>query len=158
VGEVKPRSDTAFSRPGLNSVSRHRAASHIGTSEVVLTASRKRRAECRTASYVSTKCQSVEPSSWFRGRNVDFLSFTRGRRKKRESGEPQFALALQGSAQGKKLAELLGLPTDGRLGIPWTAVHQPQAHLPSDQHARIFATYSSVCADPRRMQLVVPIG
>ena len=45
-----------------------------------------------------------------------------------------------------------------RLGIPWAAVHQPQAHLSSEEHARILATYSSVCEDPRHIGLVPPLG
>jgi hypothetical protein len=39
------------------------------------------------------------------------------------------------------------------LGIPWGAVPQPQAHLSSEEHARILATYSAVCEDPRQIGL-----
>ena len=45
-----------------------------------------------------------------------------------------------------------------RLGVPWAAVHQPQAHLSSEEHARILATYSAVCEDPRRIGLVPSLG
>jgi hypothetical protein len=41
-----------------------------------------------------------------------------------------------------------------RLGIPWGAIHQPQAHLSAAAHARIFAIYHSVCEDPRRIGIV----
>lgn len=41
-----------------------------------------------------------------------------------------------------------------RLGIPWSGVHQPQAHLSADEHARILETYAVVCADPRTVKNV----
>jgi hypothetical protein len=41
-----------------------------------------------------------------------------------------------------------------RLGIPWAAVPQPQARLPTSEHMRIFATYHAVCEDPRRIRTV----
>jgi hypothetical protein len=49
-------------------------------------------------------------------------------------------------------------PRLDRLGIPWAAVHQPQARLSSEEHARILATYSAVCDDPRRIGLVPSLG
>ncbi len=49
-------------------------------------------------------------------------------------------------------------PRLDRLGIPWAAVHQPQAHMSSEEHARILATYSAVCEDPRHIGLVPSLG
>ena len=49
-------------------------------------------------------------------------------------------------------------PRLDRLGIPWAAVHQPQARLSSEEHTRILATYSAVCDDPRRIGLVPSLG
>jgi hypothetical protein len=43
------------------------------------------------------------------------------------------------------------------LAIPWGAVHQPQAHLSSEEHSRIHAAYFAVCADPRQIGLVPSI-
>ncbi|MEO7042696.1 MAG: hypothetical protein ABI035_10585 [Gemmatimonadaceae bacterium] len=41
-----------------------------------------------------------------------------------------------------------------QLAIPWAGVHQPQAHLSSEEHARIHATYGAVCADPRYVESI----
>jgi hypothetical protein len=41
-----------------------------------------------------------------------------------------------------------------QIGVPWGTVHQPQAHLSSEEHSRILATYSAVCDDPRHITLV----
>lgn len=41
-----------------------------------------------------------------------------------------------------------------RLGIGWAGVHQPQAHLSSDDHDAIHRIYGAVCADPRQIDSV----
>src|SRR2546428_2507604 len=38
-----------------------------------------------------------------------------------------------------------------RLGIPWLRVPQPNARLSSKEHFAAFATYRSICEDPRRV-------
>jgi hypothetical protein len=43
------------------------------------------------------------------------------------------------------------------MNIPWAVVPQPQAHLTREEHAGIHATYSAVCADPKRISLVRPV-
>lgn len=45
-----------------------------------------------------------------------------------------------------------------RLRIPWAGVHQPQAYLPSREHAAICRVYSAVCSDPRRIHSVPSVA
>ena len=58
---------------------------------------------------------------------------------------------------GVGVARALGTRLD-KIGVPWGTVHQPQAHLSSEEHSRILATYSAVCEDPRRIGLVPSLG
>lgn len=68
-----------------------------------------------------------------------------------EAAEPEAVLCI-GVGVMRALESRLN-----RLGIPWSGVHQPQAHLSADEHDRILSTYAEVCTDPRAISKVVRV-
>lgn len=64
------------------------------------------------------------------------------------SAEPEAVLCI-----GVGVMRALGTRLN-RLGIAWSGVHQPQAHLSAVEHDRILETYATVCSDPRAVSSV----
>ncbi len=69
-----------------------------------------------------------------------------------QSAEPEALLCI-----GVGVMRALGSRLD-RLGIPWSGVHQPQAHLSSAEHDRILDTYAQVCSRPSSITSVVRVA
>jgi hypothetical protein len=65
-----------------------------------------------------------------------------------ESSEPTAILCI-----GVGVARSLRTRLD-KLGVAWRAVHQPQDRLSSQEHARIHASYSEICDEPRNVGLL----
>lgn len=68
------------------------------------------------------------------------------------AAEPEAILCI-----GVGVMRALGARLD-RLGIAWSGVHQPQAHLSAEAHRRILETYSIVCSDPSAVSSISRIA